>query len=183
MSTPRPSRRPSFELRSKLPPEELARRLREHLKTTSSIRGLALKERIELSIAGDDLRFWSPQLVAEMTPDEDGGALVHGRFGPDPYVWALYLLSYGALSVLALLALCFGIAQWSIGQTPTALYATLVLAVLAGLVFGVSFIGQGLGAEQMYLLRSTLASIAEAELARANTTKGAQELHVQDVGS
>ncbi len=37
----------------------------------------------------------------------------------------------------------------------------VALAVLAALVYGASFVGQGLGSEQMYLLRSTLTELCE----------------------
>jgi hypothetical protein len=163
MSTPRPSRRPRFEVHSKHAPEEVARRVREHLKNATGLRGLALKDRIELGIAGDDLRFWSPQLVAEVVADGEGGAHLRARFGPDPYIWAMYLLAYAALVLVTLLALCFGVAQWSMGNAPTALFAAPGAAVLAGLVYGVSFVGQGLGSDQMYVLRSTLTKLAEAD--------------------
>lgn len=137
--------------------------MRAFLKGATGLRGLAMKDRIELSMAGDDLRFWSPQLVVELAADGEGGALLHARFGPDPYIWAMYLLAYGALVVLTLIALCFGIAQWTMGNAPTALLAAPGAAALAGLVYGVSFVGQGLGSDQMYVLRSTLTKLAEAE--------------------
>lgn len=163
MATTRPSPRPRFALRSKLPPEELARRVRAFLKTSQRIRGLALKDRIELAITGEELRFWSPQLSADVAADEEGGALLTARFGPDPYVWAMYLLAYGALVVTTLIAACWGASQWILGQPPTALLVAPGAAALAGLVYGVSFVGQGLGSEQMYMLRSTLTELSEGD--------------------
>lgn len=161
MSTQRPSPRPRFDLRSKLGPQEIAARLKAHLRTSKSMRGVALPDRIELSWAGEELRFWSPQLVADVRPEGDGAHL-SARFGPDPYVWGMYVLTYLALGFLTLMAAAYGVAQLTLGQTPTALYAAPGGAVLAGLVYGASFVGQGLGSDQMYQLRATLVEMAEA---------------------
>jgi hypothetical protein len=53
--------------------------------------------------------------------------------------------------------------QWSLGQTPVALYVAPGAALLAGLVYGASFVGQGTGSEQMYLLRARLTETVEGE--------------------
>jgi len=159
----RPSPRPRFELRSRLSPEEIAARVSAFLKGHATLRGLALRDRIEIAIAGEELRFWSPQLVAEIAADDEGGARLRARFGPDPYVWALYLLAYASLVVVTLLAACYGLSQWIVKEQPTALLAAPCAAVVAGLVYGVSYVGQGLGSEQMYLLRKTLTELAEGD--------------------
>jgi hypothetical protein len=52
--------------------------------------------------------------------------------------------------------------QWWLGQTPSALLVAPALALLAGLVYGASFVGQGLGADQMYFLRATLTRLCES---------------------
>lgn len=159
----RPSPRPRFSLRSPLAPPELRQRVNAMVRSSPRVRGIAFDHRIELAIDGDEHHFWSPQLVVDVRARDDGGADLDARFGPDPYVWALYLLSYGALLVVTFFAAIFGIAQWTIGQAPTALAVAPVAAIAAGLVYGASFVGQGLGSEQMYFLRSTLTSLAEAE--------------------
>jgi hypothetical protein len=158
----RPSPRPRFELRSRLSPDALADRMNRFLREAEDMRGIAFATRIELAITGADHHFWSPQLVAEVTESE-GGSRIDARFGPDPYVWAMYVLSYVALGLLALLALAFGASQSIVGETPTAFLALPVLAVLAGLVFGASFVGQGLGSDQMYRLRAKLVELSEPE--------------------
>lgn len=132
------------------------------LKASKRVRGVALADRIELSMAGEDLKFWSPQLVIDVEADGQGGAHLRARFGPDPYVWALYMLSYLALTLLTLLSLAYGFSQLVLGRPPTGLYVAPVGAVLAGLVYGASYVGQGLGSEQMYLLRATLTDTVEA---------------------
>lgn len=161
--TSRPRRRPRFELVSSLEPEEIARRIRAFLVDSTRVRGIALVDRIELGVTGEEHHFWSPQLVATVSPGDAGGTRLAAQFGPDPYVWALYLLLYGALVLVTLIAGAFGFSQWTLKMAPTALYVAPVTGVLAALVYGASFVGQGLGSDQMYLLRSTLTELAEAE--------------------
>jgi hypothetical protein len=159
----RPSPRPRFALRSPLEAAELRQRVNAHLKSSPRLRGIAFDHRLELAIDGDEHHFWSPQLVVQVTPRAGGGLDLDARFGPDPYVWAMYLLAYGTLLVLTFFAAMFGIAQWTLGQQPVALFVAPAAGVMAGLVYGASFVGQGLGSEQMYFLRATLTTLAEAE--------------------
>jgi len=133
------------------------------VKGSDRLRGIGFDHRIELSIAGREHHFWSPQLVAAMRADGEGGAILEARFGPDPYVWALYLFATGAALLVTGWALLFGLVQLSLGQSPTGLYATPILAIIGGLVYGATFVGQGLGGEQMYVLRTTLVDLCDAE--------------------
>jgi hypothetical protein len=158
----RPSPRPRFSLRTRLTPAEVQRAVEKKLKSTPQLRGIAFEHRLEISMGGDEVRFWSPQIIARVEP-MDGGARVDARFGPDPYVWAFYLLAYGALSLVTIFAAIYGIVQWSIHQTPTAWYVAPGAAVLAALVYGASFVGQGLSTGQMYFLRASLTETIDGE--------------------
>lgn len=120
------------------------------------LRGIAFDHRLEIAIHGDEHHFYSPQLVVRVTATDDGGSRLEARFGPDPYVWAFYLLGSGALLLLTTFATMLGIGQWWIGLSPTGLYVAPAAAVLAGLVYGASFVGQGLASDQLYFLRSAL---------------------------
>ena len=131
------------------------------IRGSKRLTGIAFEHRLEMSIGESEVRFYSPQIVAAVTPAEDGGAEIAARFGPDPYIWAFYLLCYGALAVVTLFATIVGVVQWSLGQTPIGLYVAPGAAVLAGLVFGASFVGQGLGVDQMYFLRASLTVAVE----------------------
>lgn len=160
MSKARPRPRPTFELLSPLPAEELTQRVRAFLAQSRRLRGVAQQPRVELSWTEEELHFWSPHLVAELRAEGEGTRLCC-TFGPDPYLWATYVLGSLGLAVLTCLALVFGISQLIMHTTPTGLYAAPAGAALAGLAYGASYVGQGLGSEQMYLMRATLAELAE----------------------
>lgn len=163
---PRP--RPRFVLESDLDPEEVVQRTKRFLVRSDHIKGVALKERLELAFTRDQQHLWSPQLIVDVTPS-DVGTRMSARFGPHPHVWGMYTAIYFALAILSLIALAFGVSQWTIGQPPTAFWVVPAALVLSGFVYGASFIGQGLGFEQMYELRKTLTELTEArEIGRSS---------------
>lgn len=157
---PRP--RPRFELRSSSPRPALLQRVRLGLRADKTLRGMVLPYgRLEITVAPAEQKPWSPQLVADVEEDAEG-CVVKARFGPHPHVWTLYVILYGVASMVALACLVFGAAQLTMGVTPWGLWLTPIAAVLAGLVFGAAYVGQGLGAEQMYRLRAFLERQLEA---------------------
>lgn len=157
----RPSPRPRFALTSKLERSEIRRRINATIKSTERLRGFASDERIEISIGGPEHHFWSPQLIVRMTQVEDDRTSLEARFGPDPYVWALYLLTYATLLLLTFWAVLFGFAQWWLSMAPTALLAAPAFGLLAALVYGASYVGQGLGSDQMFFLRATIMRLCD----------------------
>ena len=158
MARPRP--RPTFELVSALPVDELTQRVRAFLEQSRRLRGVARTASLELSWTEEERHVWSPHLVAELKA-EGGETRLCCTFGPDPYLWATYVLCSLGLAVLTCLALVFGVSQLIMHTTPTGLYAAPAGAALAALAYGASYVGQGLGSEQMYLMRATLAELAE----------------------
>jgi hypothetical protein len=61
---------------------------------------------------------------------------------------------YVLLAILALGGLSYGIVQHTLGQGPWSLLIVPACAALFGFVYEATLIGQGLGAEQMYRMRS-----------------------------
>lgn len=137
-------------------PTEVRDRVHTLLTTNERVRGIAFEHRLEIAIGGDDVHFYSPQLVVKVEAAADGGSLLRARFGPDPYVWAFYVMGTGLLTVVTCFALIFGFVQLSLDQSPTALFVAPAAGAVAALVYGASFVGQGLGYDQMYFLRSAL---------------------------
>lgn len=109
-------------------------------------------EIVELVPHSSAVHMWSPQLRLELS-EVDGHTEIHARFSPHPHVWTLYVVihAFGAFGTLG--AGVFGLSQHLAGQSPWALWALPISPILAALVWALAFIGQALGAEQMYMLR------------------------------
>lgn len=102
--------------------------------------------------------FWSPQLglTVEAVAKTEGRTRVVGHFSPQPGIWQAFVFTYGSLFAIGFFSLMFGLAEWTMGRTPWALLGPVAAAALAAFVYGATFIGQGLGAEEMYRLRAYL---------------------------
>jgi hypothetical protein len=66
----------------------------------------------------------------------------------------MFMAVYILLALAALGGLSYGIVQYTLGQAPWSLWIVPASAALFGFVYGATLIGQGLGAEQMYTMRS-----------------------------
>ena len=69
---------------------------------------------------------------------------------------------YGTLIFVALVGIAYGWSQVMLDRTPWALSLVPGAAVIGGFVYGAAFIGQGLGAEQMYELRAFIDGVVRA---------------------
>jgi len=149
-----PGVRPTFELTVSLPEREVVARITAHLgRANAPVEPVMIKERvIELVPHASTQNLWSPQLRLELR-DVDGRTAISARFSPHPHVWTLYLAIHAVGAFGTLGAAVFGLSQHLAGQSPSALWALPMAPVLAALVWALAFVGQGLGAEQMYALR------------------------------
>ena len=111
--------------------ESARRRLEAALAAaTCPLRGGRIGERIELTVPEAERHTWSPHLSVVF---EEAGpsAVARGRFGPHPHLWTLFVAIYAHLAFVGLAG-----------------------AVYGGLVYLSAFLGQGLGADEMYRLRA-----------------------------
>lgn len=116
----------------------------------------------ELHVPEPVRHFWSPRLQLSFT-EHPQGTVLHCTFRPEPAVWTGFVFVHSLLGSVAILGLCLGLAQWTLGWTPIALLITPIAALLSlGLYLG-ALAGHRLGAAQMVMLRREL----EAALARA----------------
>lgn len=152
----RPRLRPRFERALEVPAEAVLERLRAQLAAPAApVAGKVLRRQAELCIPRAQAHFWSPCLSLEFEREGETGPLtLHGRFAPEPGVWMLFMGIYGILAMGGLAGLMFGLGQWMVGEAPWALLGAPAALVLIAFTHGAALIGQGLGATEMYTLRT-----------------------------
>lgn len=110
-----------------------------------------------LKIEKNRRRFWTPELSLTIQDgDEPGVTEVFGIFSPQPEIWTGFVFAIGTLVTLGLFGIMWGIVQLTLGWSPWALAAPVLTGVLGALVYTATLVGQGLGAADMYRLRSFL---------------------------
>ena len=149
--------RPEFDLQVEDPLSFLVL-LKKALPGHARCAGQVFKNHAVIRMRDEVRHFWSPYLYLEARlPDEYGEVetpSLRGRFAPHPNVWTLFMAIYGLLSLSAIAGLMYGASQWWLGWTPWGFTIVPAAVLLFAFVYGAAFIGQGLGAEEMYELRS-----------------------------
>lgn len=112
----------------------------------------------ELTVPEHELAFWSTHLgiTVEDRGDDWRTARVLGIFSPHPEIWTAYVFTIGFLIVAGVFGVMVAIVQLAMGSTPWALVVSLIAALVGGLVYTTTLVGQGLAADEMYRLRSFL---------------------------
>jgi hypothetical protein len=168
--------RPSFERSLPGEGEFFFQLLREALdRGECPCRGKVFTDHAILEIRDEDQHFWSPHLGLKVLPPENEGgpSVLKGRFSPNPGVWTLFVAIYALLGIAAMGGFVYGMAQWGMGEGPWAFLVIPGAFGLAAFTYGAAFIGQGLGAEQMFFLRSFTERVLER--ARERRSQGSQE--------
>jgi hypothetical protein len=160
--TDRPAARPWVEFRSDLAPQAVRERFQALLATPDCpVEGQVVAGHIELFVRTAERHFWSPWLSLEVRELEDS-TRIRGRFGPHPHVWTAFMAIYAVLAFAGIIAAMYGWAQRIVGDAGLALLGVPAAAALAAFVYGAEWIGKGLGAEQMILLRDVVRDALEA---------------------
>jgi uncharacterized integral membrane protein len=146
--------RPRFELQLPVDRERWLGVLKSLLDTEAgALRGQVFRKHAVVQMQDRERTFWSPYLNLEVEDEPDGSA-IRGRFSPHPNVWTMFMGVYILLAIIALGGLSYGIVQYTLGQSPWAFAIVPAAVAMFGFVYGATLIGQGLGAEQMYTMRS-----------------------------
>jgi hypothetical protein len=146
--------RPRFEFQLPVARERWLEALGSALQhDAASLRGQVFRKHAVVEMRDEYRTFWSPYLNLEVEDEPDGSA-IRGRFSPHPHVWTMFMAIYIFLAIIALGGVTYGIVQSTLGQAPWSLLIPPAAVALFGFVYGATLIGQGLGAEQMYTMRS-----------------------------
>ena len=144
--------RPRFQKQLSGPPEYVATLIEEAMSNQDL--DLCISRRpghIVLSVGQEERHYWSPQLDLSLERNEDG-TLIRGLYGPNPQVWTMFILGYGAISVLSFFILIIGGSRYMLDLPSGILWALPGLGVIALSLYLVGQFGQKLGAEQTFLL-------------------------------
>ena len=141
--------RPRFRKTAPLSIAEITGLLHEALKADDApFTGRVLNEFVVLRILPRDQHYWSPELTLQLHKAEDG-TLIRGLFGPRPAVWTMFAAFYVFALFLSLIALLFGLSQWSLDMTPYGLWLLPIPLGLVLIAYIISQVGQRLGRGQM----------------------------------
>lgn len=160
-----PRARPRFTLDLPLAPDEVTARIRAQLACCGGrVTGSVLRRTVFLTVCPEDTHFWSPHLDVQLSEGKDGGTRLSAMFAPHPQVWTAFLgvqLLFGLLSIAAAVwltsMLMLGLEPW------WALGALGLMLAGGGFAFGAAWVGQGIGSEQMYVLRAFLDAALRGE--------------------
>jgi len=159
-----PRMRPRFEFQLPVTGETWLDALQSRLRNEAGpLRGQVFRKHAVVQMRDAEQTFWSPYLNLEVEDEPDGSA-IRGRFSPHPNVWTMFMAIYILLALAALGGLSYGAVQYTLGQAPWSLLIVPAAVALFGFVYGATLIGQGLGAEQMYIMRSLIDRVCVAAL-------------------
>jgi hypothetical protein len=148
--------RPRFKAESDTPPEKIQLDIKDQInKPSSPCTGVFITDFITLKIKPKDLHFWSPQLTLSFSNEEDK-TVIRGLYGPNPTIWTLIALGYGAIGIIGLFSMFFGLSLWSLGKDPWALWITATMVFFAIILYLISQFGQKLGVEQTFRIHQLL---------------------------
>ncbi|PIE18605.1 MAG: hypothetical protein CSA66_04410 [Proteobacteria bacterium] len=161
MSRPRadvsgPRLRPRFEIVCVRGQQELVELFKEDLsRPDCEVTGRIAGEHVQLTIREEDRRFWTPSMDIRVEQHEEG-SLIRGRIGPQPSVWQMFTGLHLLIAFCGIGGLMYGISQAMTGESPWGLWAIPIALFLHAFIAGAAFIGQGLGADETYKLRTFL---------------------------
>ena len=147
--------RPRFEVEVQKTIPEVIDTFKNALKNPDApCRGVAMQDHITLRVPEKEKHFWSPQLSLLLVENEQKpeSITVTGVYGPMPNVWTMFALSYLAIGVLFIFISIVGFSQKMLGMDSAILWTLPALAIVAGVLYFLSQMGQKLGAEQMFMI-------------------------------
>lgn len=149
--------RPTFQLALDRPRDEAVEAIRASLTEDAELVGRwqGKGRWAEIHVPGPDRRLWSPHLSVRLD-DEDGRTTLFGRFAPHPEVWTFFMFLYFGVAFLAVFGAILGYVQWASDEAAWGLWAVWLGVPFLLLLHVASWVGQGLGQEQMGRLRGDL---------------------------
>ncbi len=131
--------RPRFRYHVPYTQEQVRDQFTEIFKDKSkSFIGTALKYHIVIDYPENTRHFWSPQLDLNLEQYEEG-TLIRGLLGPRPNVWTVFMFFNAVAGFAGIIGLIIGVGQWSMEDTP---YAVWLIPFSIALFFAVYLVGK-----------------------------------------
>ena len=105
-----------------------------------------------------DQHYWSPQLSL-MIEDEQTHRIIHGRYGPKPSVWTMFVFFYAIIGLAAVIIGVIGMANMSLNESTSILYLLPLLLAIFLSLFLMANAGKRKGYDQMTGLQKTFKSV------------------------
>lgn len=141
-----------FNIESTLKVEEVLGRIEKYLNQDDvNCEGWVSEKNAMLVLPENLRRYWSPFLNLEVEKN-GAGAIIKGRFGPNPTVWTMFIFFYMLFSFIGLGSLMFGLTQITLGHNPWTLWIFPFSLILLLVEYIVAGIGQRIGNEQTSIL-------------------------------
>lgn len=155
-------RRPKYTVDVDVPPEDLsARFLRAFESGGGGVCGAVLGANVSTNIPDQERHYWSPHMDLALRP-RNAGTMVSARVGPHPHVWTLFLAFHTVNAFLGLAGTMYGLSQWMMDGPAWGLLSLPAALCLHAFVAGAAFVGQGLGADHVYRLRTFVDDVLAA---------------------
>ena len=147
--------RPSFTQDCAHTSDQIVEVFENHLKHESSnCSGSIHPPYIVLYPLLEDQHYWSPQLSI-LIEDEQTYRTLHGRYGPKPSVWTMFVFFYAVIGLAAIIISVIGMANMSLDESTTILYLLPLLLALFLSLFFVASTGKKKGHDQMVSLQNS----------------------------
>lgn len=147
--------RPKYLLLSHLSPDKIAEKISSLLRESKSITGRVINNNVYLQLPKKDLKYWSPELSVKISKT-DKGSVIKGIAGPNPKIWATFMVLYGMSIMLLIFGGILGVSGKMLGIDSVWILSVPGSILLFILIFIASKYGERLGKNQLLLLREFL---------------------------
>jgi len=153
--------RPKYRITTELSPNMIVDEVKLLLDKSDKVDGRIVDNNVYLKLPVEELHYWSPEFQVKIKK-EDKVTSIRGIAGPNPKVWATFMVFYGLAIMLLIFGGSLGISQWMLDIESIWIWSVPVSIILYAIIFVAAKYGQRLGADQLIRLRDFLDKAIES---------------------
>lgn len=144
--------------------DEVLKVLREcYDKNCYPLQARFVQDHIHFLLKGIERKFWSPEMNLQVMAHEKG-TFIRGIIAPNGQIWVLLMFAYGALSIIALFILMYGLTQISLKMDAPILLVLPMIALIAFVIYLTARSGKKIASAQINIYHDYLdASLKDFE--------------------